>query len=148
MPSEIVIIYKKSDRFPMNAPAINFNVSVTNSSIENQTLQVSIDPLFDDPDVYGVIRYQWQRSDGQGGWIDISGAASTIYLLGDADVGYEIRVIASQQLAPGVGGYPPWRLLDLARDMDKLTGNVLIATACSCHGVMHGLAQGSGRDRV
>ena len=58
--------------------------------------------------------------------------------------GYEIRVIPSMQLAPGVGGYPPWRLLDLARDMGALKGNVLIATACRCHGVIHGLAQGSG----
>jgi hypothetical protein len=62
--------------------------------------------------------------------------------------GYEIRVIPSRQLAPGVGGYPPWRLLDLARDMGMLKGNVLIATACRCHGVVHGLAQGSGRKRV
>lgn len=62
--------------------------------------------------------------------------------------GYEIRVIPSQQLAPGVGGYPPWRLLDLAREMDNLTGNVLIATACRCHGVLHGLAHWSGGKRV
>ncbi|MDP1761429.1 MAG: hypothetical protein Q8L43_04325 [Deltaproteobacteria bacterium] len=62
--------------------------------------------------------------------------------------GYEIRVIASRQLAPGVGGYSPRRLLDLARDMDALKGNVLIATACSCHGVMHGLARWSGGERV
>ena len=62
--------------------------------------------------------------------------------------GYEIRVIASRQLAPGVGGYSPRRLLDLARDMRALKGNVLIATACRCHGVVDGLAQGSGEERV
>ena len=62
--------------------------------------------------------------------------------------GYEIRVIASRQLAPGVGGYSPRRLLDLARDMGALKGNVLIATACRCHGVIHGLAQWSGEERV
>ena len=62
--------------------------------------------------------------------------------------GYEIRVIASRQLAPGVGGYSPRRLLDLARDMRALTGNVLIATACHCHGVIQGLAQWSGEERV
>jgi hypothetical protein len=62
--------------------------------------------------------------------------------------GYEIRVIPSRQLAPGVGGYPPGRLLDLARDMGALKGNVLIATACRCHGVIQGLAQGSGGKRV
>jgi hypothetical protein len=58
--------------------------------------------------------------------------------------GYEIKVIVSQQLAPGVGGYPPGRLLNLAQDMGALTGNVLIATACCCHGVIHGLAKSSG----
>ena len=62
--------------------------------------------------------------------------------------GYEIRVIASRQLAPGVGGYSPHRLLDLARDMGALKGNVLIATACRCHGVIHGLAHLSGEKRV
>ena len=62
--------------------------------------------------------------------------------------GYEIRVIASRQLAPGVGGYSPRRLLDLARDMGVSKGNVLIATACRCHGVIQGLAQGLGEERV
>jgi hypothetical protein len=62
--------------------------------------------------------------------------------------GYEIRVIASRQLAPGVGGYSPRRLLDLARDMGALRGNVLIATACRCHGVIQGLAQWTGEERV
>ena len=62
--------------------------------------------------------------------------------------GYEIRVIASRQLAPGVGGYSPRRLLDLGRDMGVSKGNVLIATACRCHGVVHGLAQGTGEERV
>jgi hypothetical protein len=62
--------------------------------------------------------------------------------------GYEMKVIPSQQLAPGVGGYPPKRLLDLARDMAALEGKVLIATACRCHGVIHGLAPRSGRHSV
>ncbi|HZE22318.1 MAG TPA: hypothetical protein VE082_09715 [Desulfobaccales bacterium] len=55
--------------------------------------------------------------------------------------GYEVRVIPSQQLAPGVGGYPPERLLDLAPNISALKGKVLIATACSCHGVVHGLVR-------
>jgi hypothetical protein len=53
--------------------------------------------------------------------------------------GYQVRVIASRQLAPGVGGYAPAQLLELARDLKDQTGKVLIATACRCHGVMHGL---------
>jgi len=61
--------------------------------------------------------------------------------------GYQVKVIRSRQLAPGVGGYSPERLLDLARDLNALTGTVLIATACGCHGVIHGLKR-SGRQSV
>ena len=61
---------------------------------------------------------------------------------------WEIRVIPSQQLAPGVGGYPPGRLWELARDMAALEGKVLIATACRCHGVIQGLAKRSDRHNV
>ena len=53
--------------------------------------------------------------------------------------GYQIKVLPSQQLAPGVGGHPPGQLLDLARDLKAHTGKILIATACRCHGVVHGL---------
>jgi hypothetical protein len=62
--------------------------------------------------------------------------------------GYHLRVISSSQLAPGVGGYSPKRLLDLARDLEHLTGQVLIATACRCQGVVHGLARQSRRESV
>jgi len=48
-------------------------------------------------------------------------------------------VVASRQLAPGVGGYAPRRLLDLAATVAKAPGPLLIATACRCHGVVHGL---------
>ncbi len=53
--------------------------------------------------------------------------------------GWSIRVIPSRQLAPGVGGYPPAELLALARELSRMSGKVLIATACRCHGVVHGL---------
>jgi hypothetical protein len=55
--------------------------------------------------------------------------------------GYQVKVIPSRQLAPGVGGYVPGRLLNLARDLDALTGKILIGTACRCHGVIHGLVR-------
>lgn len=58
---------------------------------------------------------------------------------------YQVKVIASRQLAPGVGGYPPERLDDLARDLAAMEGKVLIATACRCHGVMHGLTRAGRR---
>ena len=50
-----------------------------------------------------------------------------------------ILVVASQQLAPGVGGYSPLRLMELAETVAKATGPLLVATACRCHGVVHGL---------
>ena len=58
--------------------------------------------------------------------------------------GYQVKVIPSRQLAPGVGGYTPRQLLDLAGDLDALRGKVLIATACRCHGVIHGLVRSGG----
>ncbi len=54
--------------------------------------------------------------------------------------GFAIKVVASRQLAPGVGGYPPRALLALARDLAAgQGGRTLIATACRCHGVVHGI---------
>jgi hypothetical protein len=53
--------------------------------------------------------------------------------------GWATRVIPSRQLAPGVGGYPPKDLLALGRELTEMTGKVLVATACRCHGVVHGL---------
>ncbi len=53
--------------------------------------------------------------------------------------GYKSLVVSSHQLAPGVGGYQLstlWRLLDEARSSEK---NILVATACRCHGVINGL---------
>lgn len=61
--------------------------------------------------------------------------------------GWRMLVVASRQLAPGVGGYPPARLSALARDLAARPGKVLVATACRCHGVVHGLARTSRSDR-
>ena len=59
--------------------------------------------------------------------------------------GYLIEVVSSCQLAPGVGGFPPGRLLALARHLARLEGKILVATACRCHGVVHGLERRAGR---
>jgi hypothetical protein len=53
--------------------------------------------------------------------------------------GLPILVVASQQLAPGVGGYAPLRLVELAQTAAEASGSLLVATACRCHGVVHGL---------
>jgi len=57
--------------------------------------------------------------------------------------GFKIAVIPSLQLAPGVGGFPPGRLLALARELAGLGAKVLVATACRCHGVVHALERRS-----
>jgi hypothetical protein len=72
----------------MNNSPENFNVTLTGNASENQVLVVQVDSNLRNADVVGVIRYQWQRSDGQGGWVDTAGATRASYLLGDADVGY------------------------------------------------------------
>jgi hypothetical protein len=58
--------------------------------------------------------------------------------------GWQVHVLASRQLAPGVGGYPPGELLKLSKDLAQTRGRVIIATACRCHGVVHALARRPG----
>ena len=62
--------------------------------------------------------------------------------------GYVTQVVRSHQLAPGVGGYRLsvlWRLLEEARATEK---DILVATACRCHGVMNALRFNRRRQSV
>ncbi len=59
--------------------------------------------------------------------------------------GFQVTVLASRQLAPGVGGYPPRELLDLAETAGLSPANLLVATACRCHGVAHAWRRPAGR---
>lgn len=59
--------------------------------------------------------------------------------------GFQVAVLASRQLAPGVGGYPPRELLDLPQSVAQGQGNLLVATACRCHAVVHAWRRPSGR---
>ena len=64
-------------------------------------------------------------------------------ILTDVFRSYESRVIQSQQLAAGVGGFPPRILGDLLEDLGAfamLGQPVLISTACRCHGVTSALS--------
>jgi hypothetical protein len=47
-------------------------------------------------------------------------------------------VIQSRQLGPGVGGYSPGDLFDLAGRIGRHHGRCIVATACRCHGVISG----------
>ena len=52
---------------------------------------------------------------------------------------YKTLVVRSQQLAPGVGGYQLsvlWRLLEEVRSTEK---DIVVSTACRCHGVINAL---------
>jgi hypothetical protein len=46
-------------------------------------------------------------------------------------------VVRSLQLAPGVGGYRPETLFQTLAAVQRVSGPVLLSTACRCHGVMH-----------
>ena len=50
--------------------------------------------------------------------------------------GFEVLLVQSRQLAPGVGGYRPEDLFRLRRQLAEKTGKFLVATACRCHGVI------------
>jgi hypothetical protein len=68
--------------------------------------------------------------------------------LAEAFQSYESRVIQSQQLAPGVGGFPARKLGDLLEDLRPLAmlgQPVLISTACRCHGVTSALSFSASR---
>ena len=53
--------------------------------------------------------------------------------------GFDVAVLRSWQLAPGVGGYPARSLLELAARIGSKPGRYLVATSCRCHGVMDAL---------
>lgn len=53
--------------------------------------------------------------------------------------GYDVAVLRSWQLAPGVGGYPGISLRELHWLVGSKPGRYLIATSCRCHGVVNAL---------
>jgi len=59
--------------------------------------------------------------------------------------GVATLVVASEPLAPGVGGFAPRRLFELAEAMPQVSDLALVATACRCHGVVHGLRRKGAR---
>ncbi len=54
--------------------------------------------------------------------------------------GFDVAVLRSWQLAPGVGGYPGRSLNALLALVGSKPGAYLVATSCRCHGVMDALA--------
>jgi len=55
------------------------------------------------------------------------------------NMGFQSLVIRSHQLGTGVGGYRPEQLFNLLAQIEKADNNILISTACRCHGVVTGL---------
>ena len=61
---------------------------------EDQTLTANVDNVTD-ADGLGAFSYQWQRSNGSGGFEAIENATGQTYTLVDADVGRNIRVVVN-----------------------------------------------------
>jgi hypothetical protein len=64
-------------------------------------------------------------------------------ILNDLEGAFESRVIRSQQLRPGIGGFRPKALLDLLEDIKKKKNSgrsILVSTASRCHGVTSALS--------
>jgi hypothetical protein len=53
--------------------------------------------------------------------------------------GWSMKIMRSRQLAPGVGGLRTKDLWDFQSEIQMTTGQIIVATACKCHGVLHGL---------
>ncbi|MGA2401878.1 MAG: hypothetical protein ABSG91_09245 [Syntrophobacteraceae bacterium] len=53
--------------------------------------------------------------------------------------GFDVAVLRSWQLAPGVGGYPGRSLRELLAVIGSKSGGYLVASSCRCHGVMDAL---------
>ena len=70
------------------------SVTIDGRVEEDQTLTANVDNV-DDADGLGAFSYQWQRSDGSGGYTNIQDATGETYSLGDADVGRNIRVVVN-----------------------------------------------------
>ncbi len=56
--------------------------------------------------------------------------------------GFDVAVLRSWQLAPGVGGFPGRSLRELIAGIGSKPGRRLVATSCRCHGVMDALEWG------
>jgi len=64
-------------------------------------------------------------------------------ILNDLEGAFESRVIRSQQLGPGIGGFRPKALLDLLEDIKRKNNSgrsILVSTASRCHGVTSALS--------
>ena len=64
-------------------------------------------------------------------------------ILNDLEGAFESRVIRSQQLGPGIGGFRPRALLDLLEDIKRKKNSgrsILVSTASRCHGVTSALS--------
>jgi hypothetical protein len=64
-------------------------------------------------------------------------------ILNDLEGAFESRVIRSQQLGPGIGGFRPRALLNLLEDIKRKKNSgrsLLVSTASRCHGVTSALS--------
>ncbi len=63
-------------------------------------------------------------------------------ILGDIQLqAFQSLVIRSHQLGPGIGGYRPVQLFDLLAQVENARTDMLISTACRCHGVITGVTK-------
>jgi hypothetical protein len=56
-----------------------------------------------------------------------------------------LGIIESRQVGPGLGGYPFKELRKIRRLAQKSGPQFFVATACRCHGVIHGASWGNHR---
>ena len=74
------------------------SVTISGTVTEGEVLTAETGTLADS-DGLGDLSYQWQRSDGQGNFVDIADATGQTYTLGDDDVGQTVRFRSATPMA-------------------------------------------------
>jgi hypothetical protein len=109
----------------VNDPPVG-SVAIAGTPIQGQTLTASND--LTDADGMGTVSYRWQESSGGATWTDMVSGSGTTVLLGQADVGKTVRVVASfvdgYGSAEAVASGPTTAVLNVN---DPPVGSVVIA---------------------
>ncbi|HEY8086014.1 MAG TPA: calcium-binding protein, partial [Methylophilaceae bacterium] len=109
----------------LNSPPTG-TVTIAGTTTQNQVLTAS--NTLADTDGLGTITYQWQSSPDGSSWINISGATASTFTLADAQVGKQVRVVASYTDGHGnPESVPSTATTTVANVNDTPTGSVTLS---------------------
>ncbi|MCK2057157.1 family 16 glycosylhydrolase, partial [Methylobacterium sp. 37f] len=89
---DYIHVYENQYTVTENADPIGAPI-VSGTAAQGQTVQALRGTLTDADGVPTTLRYQWQRDDGNGNWVTIDQAQGREYVLTQADVGHDLKVM-------------------------------------------------------